>query len=135
MKLWRSFGSEHSSNIVMIGAFKSEDDAKKIEKLFQELHQVATDEHAAGRLKDDWSNTRYSEPLLKFLSERNISDLGYNDAAIFLYEYHLSRDGSRLVLTTEEGELNAFIKLMMKGGAKIELYSAHDYPGKYGRGR
>jgi hypothetical protein len=135
MKIWRSFGSEHSSNIVMIGNFKSETDAQKTEQLFEELHQLANEEHAAGNLKDDWSNTRYSDRMLKFFSEKNIADLGYNDAAIFLYDYRLRRDGQKLVLTTEEGELNAFIKLMLKGGAKIELYSAHDYPGQYGRGR
>jgi len=135
MKIWRSFGSEHSSNIVMIGSFKTEEDAAKIEQLFQELHDLANEEHAAGQLNDDWSNTKYSDRMLKFMSDKNIGDLGYNDAAIFLYEYRLHRDGDRLVLTTEEGELSAFVKLMLKGGAKIELYSAHDYPGKYGRGR
>ena len=97
----------------------TEDDAQKIESLFHELHQLTSEEHAAGRLKDDWSNTNYSERLLTFLSENSL-ELGYNDAAIFLYEYHLKREGDRLVL---------------RGGAKIELYSAHSYPGRYGRGR
>jgi hypothetical protein len=119
----------------MIGSFRSEDDARKIETLFHEVHQLANEEYAAGRLRDDWSNTRFSDRMLSFFTEKNIVDFGHNDAAIFLYEYALNREGDRLVLTTEEGELNAFIKLMLKGGAKVELYSAHHHPGRYGRGR
>jgi hypothetical protein len=135
MKIWRSYGSEHSANLVMIGSFESEDDARKSELLFSELNAKANEEHTAGRLKDDWTNTRYSDELLRFLTARNIMDYGFNDAALFLYEHHVRREGTRLILTTEESEVSAFLKLMLKGGAKVEIYSAHDHPGKYGRGR
>lgn len=135
MKVWRSYGSEHSANLVMIGSFETEDDARKIEDLFTEFSEKASEEHDGGRLKDDWTNTRYSDEVLKFLMDNNVTDYGYNDLAIFLYEHHVRRDGKKLVVTTEESEISAFLKLMLKGGAKVEIYSAHDHPGKYGRGR
>lgn len=135
MKIWHSYGSEHSSNMVLIGTFKTEEDAAKIERLFSELETVATEENQAGRLSSAWENTKFSERLMEFFRSENIWDFGYNDPAIFLYEYNVRRAGEQLIVTTEEAEFSAFLKLMLKGGAKIELYSAHNYPGRYGRGR
>jgi hypothetical protein len=121
--------------MVLIGTFKTEEDAVKIEALFSELETVATEENQAGRLRSDWENTKFSDRLMEFFRKENIWDFGYNDPAIFLYEYKVRRAGEQLIVTTEETEFSAFLKLMLKGGAKIELYSAHNYPGRYGRGR
>ena len=37
MKIWQSFGSEHSSNLVMIGHFKNVADAQEAQKLIEIL--------------------------------------------------------------------------------------------------
>jgi len=39
-------------------------------------------------------------------------------------------NGSRIVVTTDELEVSGFLKLMVDKGAKVEVYSAHDYPDK-----
>jgi len=39
-------------------------------------------------------------------------------------------------LTTEEFDISAFLKVMFSEGARIEVYSAHNYPDTaYGRGQ
>ena len=42
-------------------------------------------------------------------------------------------DPNTLVITTDESDVGAFIKIMTDGGAKIEVYSAHDQKSPYGR--
>jgi hypothetical protein len=121
--------------MVLIGTFQNEQDAQKIERLFAEMEAVATEENQAGRLSSDWDNTKFSDQLMEFFRKENIWDFGHNDPAIFLYEHRVRRAGEQLIVTTEETEFSAFLKLMLKGSAKIEVYSAHDYPGRYGRGR
>ncbi|WP_251259298.1 DUF6375 family protein [Klebsiella michiganensis] len=31
-------------------------------------------------------------------------------------------------MTTDEAEVSAFVKLFVEAGAKVEIFSAHDYP-------
>lgn len=41
-----------------------------------------------------------------------------------------------MILTTDESEVSAFLKVMIQKEAKVEVYSAHDYPDtEYGRGK
>ncbi len=45
-------------------------------------------------------------------------------------------EGDKIIVTTEEFEVSAFFKLMILKDAKVEIYSAHDYPDtEYGRGK
>jgi hypothetical protein len=39
------------------------------------------------------------------------------------------RDGSSIVVTTDETDVQALLKVLLDKGARIEVYSAHDYPG------
>jgi hypothetical protein len=36
--------------------------------------------------------------------------------------------GAKVVINTDEIEVSAFLKLLIDNGAKVEVYSAHDYP-------
>lgn len=131
MKVWRGYGSEHSMNLVMIGKFKSVDDAKKSKKIIDQLTEKLTDKIEVGNTRD-----RYSEDILSLLKEANIYTLRPLELEQFLYETHTKIEGDKLILTTDESEVSAFIKLMVDGGAKIEIFSAHDYPdAEYGRGK
>jgi translation initiation factor 2B subunit (eIF-2B alpha/beta/delta family) len=45
-------------------------------------------------------------------------------------------EGSKVILTTDESDVSAFLKVMFDQGARIEIYSAHSHPDtEYGRGR
>lgn len=41
MKIWNGYGSEHSMNLVLIGKFKQEQDAEKVEKDIKTLSTQA----------------------------------------------------------------------------------------------
>jgi len=131
MKVWFGYGSEHSMNLVMIGKFKSNDDAEETKKIIDRLTEKLTKKIEVG-------NTRYrfSEDMLSLLKEANIYTLGPLELEQFLYETRTQVEENQLILTTDEAEVSAFIKLMIDRGAKIEIFSAHHYPdAEYGRGK
>jgi hypothetical protein len=73
--------------------------------------------------------------MLDLLGRLNVS-IGPQEVEQFAYEVGVEFKGNELVLTTEELDISAFLKVMFLKGARIEVYSAHDYPDTgHGRGR
>lgn len=131
MKIWHGYGSEHSMNLVMIGHFKSVDDAKKTQNLIEQLTDGLRDKIDIGTYHD-----RFGDDVMDLLRETNCYNLSPPELEHFLYESHTQVEGDKIVLTTDESEVSAFFKLMINNGAKVEIYSAHDYPdAEYRRGK
>ncbi len=131
MKIWNSYGSEHSMNLVMIGHFKTPEDAKKTHELIEKLS-----ENLVGKIEVGEYSNRYGNDVRKILDEANIWNLSPRELEEFLYDHQFERDNDKIILTTEESEVSAFFKLMIEKGARIEIYSAHDYPDEeHGRGK
>ena len=54
----------------------------------------------------------------------------------FSYDVSVSVESDHLVVTTDEIDVSAFLKVLLDKGARVEVYSAHDYPETdYGRGK
>ncbi len=131
MKIWRGYGSEHSMNLVMIGQFKSVDDARKTKQTIDQLTEKLADKIEVGRTRN-----RFGDEVLALLKDANIYTLGPVELEQFLYDVSTRIEEDKLILTTDESEVSAFMKLMIDRGAKIEIFSAHDYPdAEYGRGK
>lgn len=131
MKIWNGYGSEHSMNLVMIGHFKSEEDAKETQRLIDDLSA-----ELSGKIDVGSCDGHFSEEVSNILSKLNCYCLSPNDLEHFLYDIRTRVEGDRIVLTTDETEVAAFFKLMIQNGARVEVYSAHDYPdGEYGQGK
>lgn len=131
MKIWRGYGSEHSMNLVMIGQFKSVDDARKTKQTIDQLTEKLADKIEVGRTRN-----RFGDEVLALLKDANIYTLGPVELEQFLYDVSTRIEEDKLILTTDESEVSAFMKLMIDRGSKIEIFSAHDYPdAEYGRGK
>ncbi len=131
MKVWRGYGSEHSRNLVMIGQFKSVDDARKTKQTIDQLTEKLADKIEVGRTRN-----RFGDEVSALLKDANIYTLGPLELEQFLYDVSTRIEEDKLILTTDESEVSAFMKLMIDRGAKIEIFSAHDYPdAEYGRGK
>ncbi|MBU0508292.1 hypothetical protein KKH27_05600 [bacterium] len=131
MKMWHGYGSEHSMNLVMIGHFKSAEDAEKTQKLIKQLSEGLRDKIDIGTSRD-----RFGNDVLELLREINCYNLSPSELEHFLYDISTKVEGDKIILTTDESEVSAFFKLMLEKGAKVEIYSAHDYPeAEYGRGK
>lgn len=123
MKIWHGFGSEHSMNLVMIGYFKSVEDAEETQKLIDQLSEGLRGKVDVGKYTD-----RYSEEVMEILKETNCYNLGPSELEQFQYDIRTQLNKDKIIITTDESDVSAFFKLMISNGAKIELYSAHDYP-------
>lgn len=128
MKIWQSYGSEHSSNILIIGRFKTEADARKVEHIIDQVTKLASE-------KLDYSNrsrSRLPENIWDDLRKLDCYILSPIDLDDFMFDGHVERKDEVITISTEEYDLNAFLKIMIHHGAKIEMFSRHDYPDEEG---
>ncbi|WP_186062395.1 DUF6375 family protein [Burkholderia gladioli] len=128
MKIWNGYGSEHSMNLVLIGRFKRAQDAEKVEKDIDRLSAQASKDESHALSFDEPEDQRFSDDMLSLLRSLNLNILGPTDLGQLVSEHHLRREGDRITVTTDEAEVSAFVKLFIEAGAKVEVFSAHDYP-------
>jgi len=134
MKFWSGYGSEHSMDLVLIGHFDDDAEAETALELITELTQAAQAESDAGRLVLGEPPDRFSDEILEKLMEVNIGSIGPAEIEQLLYDVNVTRDAEKVVITTDELDVLAFIKILLLKGARIEMLSGHDFPGSgYGR--
>lgn len=123
MKIWKNYASEHSANLVMIGRFKDVTGAKKTMEAIDAIKEYldTTNEDYEGA-------DRYSEGLLGLLQKIRCHSVSPSEFEQFRLDIGTKQSGDRLVISTDEIEVSAFLKLLIDNGAKVEVYSAHDYP-------
>lgn len=135
MKIWYQHGSEHSANLVMIGHLKDETEATRAKEILDAIGRQVADDEQSGDVVAGSPSDRYSKPMLDLLGKLNVHSIAPQELEQFIYEVDVEVDGSELVVTTEEIDVSAFLKVLFNRGARIEVYSAHDHKGTgYGRG-
>jgi Family of unknown function (DUF6375) len=124
VKIWVGHQSEHSMNLVMIGRFKEAATAEEVRDLIDKMRTAAnSDPQEQGR-----EEGRFGDRMLRVLSELDIRTLAPGEPEQFAYDYDVSLQGDMIQITTDELDVMGLIKVMVERGAKVELYSAHDYP-------
>jgi hypothetical protein len=136
MKIWHSFGSEHSMNLVMIGRFQNVGDAELAKDIIDQVIAQVSTEVQSGIIEVGEQNTdTFSDDMRSLLSRHQIYTLGPAELEQFAYEVRLRVEDQAIVITSDESDLSAFLKIMVDKGARVEVYSAHRIPGTgYGRG-
>ena len=128
MKIWNGYGSEHSMNLVLIGRFKQARDAEKAENDIDKLSAQASRDDSHTIAFDGPADQRFSDEMLSLLRSLSLNTLGPTDLGQLLSDHRLERKEDRITVTTDEAEVSAFVKLFIEAGAKVEVFSAHDYP-------
>ncbi len=123
MKIWKSYGSEHSMNLVMIGSFKEEDDAEKVEEIMRPLF-----EKLRSLPDSDVYEDRFSDDVKELLLSKNINYLSPQELTQFRYDGRFERKGKKILYTTDEVDVSAALKVMLMEGAKVKVFSTDDYP-------
>lgn len=134
MKIWHEHGSEHSANLVMIGHFVDATEATKAKEIIDALTDQVAKDQESGALVFGSPSDRYGKEMLDLLGQLNVASIGPGELEQFAYDVNVKVESEKLVVTTEELEITAFLKVLFLRGARIEIYSAHDHPGT-GRGR
>ncbi len=122
MKIWQSYGAEHSLNLVIIGRFKEVADAEEFKSLVDK-----TIKFLQGQDDFDVEADRYGSDVRDYLSEENLYSLSPQQLGHFLYDFSLEVIGNNVHVSSDD-DLHGLISLMVNHGAKIEVFSAHDYP-------
>ncbi len=128
MKLWYGYGSEHSMNLVMIGRFKEAGGAEKVKQLIEQLTETVNADVAAGLINICDPTDRFSDAMREFLWKVKVHSIGPSELEQFVYDVSVKVEGTQLVLRTDESEVSAFLKVLLDNGARVEVYSAHNYP-------
>lgn len=132
MKIWKGYGTEHSANLVIVGNFKTIEDASKAKTIIEELTKIARKDEEEGLISAGGDNNQITPRFMDFISHTNFST-NSRDLEQLLYDYNLKQNKNELNLHTEEQGFQLFLNAMIHCGAKIEMFSAHNYQSKYGR--
>jgi Flp pilus assembly CpaE family ATPase len=123
MKIWNSYGSEHSANLVMIGTFKDVPSAKRAKEIIDKIAEFMMDSD-----DDHEDSDRYSDAALALLSSLHTASLRPAELAQFRYDISSEQKGDKIVITTDEYDVSGFLKILIDEGARVEVYSAHLHP-------
>jgi uncharacterized protein YkvS len=117
-------------NLVMIGRFKEEEDAAKAKEIIGLIgDQFRADEEAELARVGDIAE-RYTDGMRKVLEKLNFYSVEPNEFQQFAYDVSVKLNGNQLELWTDEVDVSAFLKVLLHKGARVEVYSAHDWPDK-----
>jgi Family of unknown function (DUF6375) len=123
MKIWNSYGSEHSANLVMIGSFKDVASAEKAKEIIDEITKFMMN------TDDDYRGVEhYSDAVMELLKRVRFYNVAPAELDQFRYDISSELNGNQIVVRTDETDISAFLKVMIDKGARVEVYSAHDYP-------
>jgi hypothetical protein len=128
MRIWWGYGSEHSMNLVMIGHFATAGEAEAAKELIDRLAAGVQADVDAGNIEVGVPNTRFSEAMLDLLRSLSIYGLGPAELEQFCYDVTVTVSDERLILRTDESEVQAYLKILLDRRARIEVFSAHQFP-------
>jgi len=122
MKIWTSYGSEHSMNLVIIGKFKTVEDAEKCKELIDSLKDFLRNYSELNQ-----NSVEYENNILDYLVQKNIVYIAPQQLVQFCYDMNIDLHENEIRITSDD-DLNVFMSLLIQKGAKVEAYSAHNYP-------
>jgi hypothetical protein len=115
-------------NLVLIGTFKDASMAEQTKRLIDELTEQVQREPSETWEGKPPPGRRYSDAMLDLFIKSNLSTIGPAELEQLTYDVHIEVKDAKIVLTTDESDVSAFVKLLIEKGARIEMFSAHDYP-------
>lgn len=125
MRIWYSYGSEHSMDLVLVGTFETVTGAEAAIEKMEALKTLAGSEWS----DDDWSrqDERMPGSLMDGLRELELYNMGRSDVDIYSFEHSVERRDSTVRVWTEESEVQGFLKVLIHLGARVEVFSRHNW--------
>ena len=128
MKIWNAFGSEHSMNLVMIGKFKEVRNAQEAKRSIDRLTEFISTEESTSTYGTDDTRRGFSPALRELLRDESLYHIAPTELDQFRYDVSVKQTDTEVSVRTDEADISVFLKVMIEKGARVEIYSAHDYP-------
>ena len=122
MKIWKSYGAEHSMNLVIVGKFKNVTDADECMSLVNTMKNFLCEQSDF-----DVDSDRYTPEVSDYLFKKNLYFLSPQQLGQLMYDMHIEQNGNEIRISADD-DLNALVSLLIHKGAKVEAFSAHNYP-------
>jgi hypothetical protein len=112
-------------DLVLIGTFETVSSAEAAVERMEALKSLAEAEWS----DDDWRrpDERMPNTLVDKLWELKLYEMGRSDVDIYAYEHSVERNGSKVRVWTEESEVQGFLKVLIHLGARVEVFSRHNW--------
>ena len=125
MRIWHSYGSEHSMDLVLVGTFETVTGAEAAVERMEALKSLAEAEWS----DDDWrsSDERMPSTLVDELTKLKLYEMDRSDVDIYAFEHSVERNGATVRVWTEESEVQGFLKVLIHLGARVEVFSRHNW--------
>jgi hypothetical protein len=125
MRIWHSYGSEHSMDLVLVGKFETVSGAEAAIEQMEALKALAQAEWS----DDDWrrQDERMPDSLAAALRKLKLYEMGRSDVDIYYFDHSVERNGSTVRVWTEESEVQGFLKVLIHLGARVEVFSRHQW--------
>lgn len=127
MKFWIGYGSEHSANLVMLGKFKSVEDATgflaELEKLERLVQADNSGEDVFRRFPKQILDKVVTDQI-RFCSDLAPKDL--DDFRMDLQRRQLAEDRTMLEFRSDVTGWAGLIKMMLNAGATIKVFDEHN---------
>ena len=127
MKIWYGFSSEHSSRMKIVGHFKSSDNAKQFLGDLEKMRSlVEANTEACFNTPEEFPR-QILDSLFKG-EVRHAQTLASHDLMDFANEMSIEDNDCNVTISSSEWNWAGVIKMMIESGARIEMFSEHDYP-------
>jgi hypothetical protein len=121
-------------NLVMVGHFKDAGAAAEAKQVIDQLTEQVMADVDAGLMEIGGHTDRFTDRVLDLLQKVRVHIFAPGELEQFGYDFSAKLDGKKVVLTTDESDVSAFFKVLIDKGARVEVFSAHEYPDtEYGR--
>lgn len=127
MKIWYGYGTEHSANLIMLGTFKSVRDAEMAKELIKLLIKQVNEEYEYDTHDE---HLPFSDEIRAILEKYRLYSLSPNELNQFVSSLDIAQHANKIEIKTDEIEVSALFKILIDRGARIDVYSSHDYPDK-----
>ena len=114
-------------NLVMIGQFAENREAARAFASLQHIKRQVSAEEESGVLEVGNPPDRYTEGMKKLLEDLGSYSLHPGEFEQFVYDVDIELKDHKIVITTDEADVSAFLKVLVDEGARVEVYSAHHH--------
>ena len=112
-------------NLVLIGRFQSLSAAEAAQERMDVLRKLAEAQWS----DDSWQrrDDRMNDATMDKLRELALYDFARTDLDMFAFDHSVKRTDSTLRIWTDETEVQGFLKVLIDLGARVEVFSAHQW--------
>ena len=123
MKSWTGYGSEHSANLVMLGKFKTAEDATTFLAELEKLERLIQEDDS-----DDGNHRAFPEKIIDAVFNGRIrfcNDFAPKDLEDFRMELQRQQQADNPTIVKFKSDVTGWaglIKMMVNAGARVEVF-------------